>query len=100
MTDLPSHLVDAYRRRYPSAWILGFLGYSPNRLLTDQSDRRKLEQVAEFYRDYRELIDQQRSTTAKLIRACTAHIRSFNSAKRKEGLTALDSLAEMLEKQS
>ena len=48
MTDFPSHLVDAYRRRYPSAWILGFLGYNPQRLLTDQ--RSELAKFAALHR--------------------------------------------------
>ena len=48
MTDFPSHLVDAYRRRYPSAWILGFLGYNPQHLLTDQ--RSELAKFAALHR--------------------------------------------------
>lgn len=41
---------------------------------------------------------KQRATTAKMIRACLSRIKSPDSRKRREGITGLEQLAEMLEK--
>lgn len=41
---------------------------------------------------------KQRTTTAKMIRACLSRIKSPDSRKRREGIAGLEQLAEMLEK--
>lgn len=59
--------------------------------------RAKVEQLAKGFTDLMVLEDQKRSTVAKMIRACTARLRSPDSRKRAEAITALDELATMLE---
>lgn len=61
------------------------------------TDRETLEAVAKGFTDLEKLRAQQRETTAKMIRACVARLRSPDSRKRAEAIKALDDLATMLE---
>lgn len=63
------------------------------------SDRETLEKVAKGYHDLIALQGEQRATTAKMLRACVAQLRSPNSLKRKEAIEGLEQLAKMLEEQ-
>lgn len=63
------------------------------------ADRETLEKVARGYHDLMAIQRQQRDTTAKMIRACVARLRSPDSRKRKEAIDGLEQLAEMMEKQ-
>ena len=63
-------------------------------------DRKKLEAVAKGYHDLIALQQKQRDTTAKMIRACVARLRSPDSRKRAEAIKALDELATMMEGKS
>lgn len=60
-------------------------------------DRKKLDAVAKGYNDLMALQQKQRDTTAKMIRACVARLKSPDSRKRKEAIDALDQLATMME---
>lgn len=60
-------------------------------------DRKKLEAVAKGYHDLIALQQKQRDTTAKMIRACVARLKSPDSRKRAEAIKALDELAAMME---
>lgn len=64
-------------------------------------DREKLEQVAKGYHDLIALQAKQKATTAKMIRACVARIKSpdaFGRGRpRQEGIKGLEDLAAMLE---
>lgn len=62
------------------------------------TDRETLVAVAKGYHDIMALQDQQRATTAKMIRACVARARSPEILKRQEGLKGLLDLADMLDK--
>lgn len=103
MIDLHTRIdfmtVPAYRDIYAEMALICRLGYNPQRLLTDQSDRTKLEKVAGYYRDYAVLITAQRETSAKLIRACTAKLASNRMSDRTEVISALTELANMLHKE-
>lgn len=61
------------------------------------TDRETLEAVAKGYHEIMALQDQQRVTTAKMIRVCVAHTLSNDRTKRQEGQTALIQLADMLD---
>ena len=61
-------------------------------------DRKKLDAVAKGYHDLIALQTKQRDTTAKMIRACVARLKSPDSRKRREAIVALEQLAEMMEK--
>ena len=61
------------------------------------SDRETLEKVAKGYTDLMILQQQQRDTTAKMIRACVARLKSPDSRKRKEAIDGLEQLATMME---
>lgn len=60
--------------------------------------RATLEAVAKGYHELMELQGKQRATTAKMLRACVAQLKSPDSRKRAEAIKALADLAEMLEK--
>lgn len=60
--------------------------------------RETLEAVAKGYHELIELQGKQRATTAKLLRACVAQLKSPDSRKRAEAIKGLSDLAEMLEK--
>lgn len=61
------------------------------------SDRKKLDAVAKGYNDLMALQIKQRDTTAKMIRACVQRLKSPDSRKRREAITALEQFAEMME---
>lgn len=61
------------------------------------TDRETLVAVAKGYHDIMALQDQQRATTAKMIRACVAHMLSSDPKKRNEGRKGLTDLADMLD---
>lgn len=61
------------------------------------TDRETLEKVAKGYNDLMALQIKQRDTTAKMIRACVQRLKSPDSRKRREAITALEQLAEMME---
>lgn len=62
------------------------------------TDRENLEAVAKGYHDLEALRRQQRETTATLIRACVARLNTNTRQARVEAMTALTSLADMLER--
>lgn len=61
-------------------------------------DRVVLEKVAKNYNKLMELQAEQRKTTAVYVRACVIRLRSKDPAKRAEAITALSSLADILER--
>lgn len=61
-------------------------------------DPALIDKLKASFAEMQELQAAQRATTAKMIRACIAHIRSPDSRKRREGLDALSQLAGMMEK--
>lgn len=61
------------------------------------TDRETLEKVAKGYHDLIVLQQQQRETTAQMLRACIARLKSPDSRKRKEAIDGLGQLADMLE---
>lgn len=61
------------------------------------SDRETLEAVAKGYHDLAALQVKQRETTALMIRACVARLKSPDSRKRKEAIEGLEQLAAMME---
>lgn len=61
------------------------------------TDRDKLVKLAGMFRDHVTLLDQQKATTAEMIRACVQRLKSPDSRKRAEAIKALDDLATMLE---
>lgn len=60
------------------------------------TDRETLEAVAKGYHDLNALHQQQRQTTALLLRACIARLNSPDSRKRREAITGLTQLADVL----
>ncbi len=60
-------------------------------------DRAKLEAVAKGYHDLAALQTQQRETTALMLRACIARLKSPDSRKRAEAIKGLSDLADMME---
>jgi hypothetical protein len=63
-----------------------------------EPDRKTLERVAKSYNDLMALQKAQRTTMAVMIRACVKQLKNPDSAKRAEAITALDQLADMLDK--
>ena len=61
------------------------------------TDRDKLVKLAGMFRDHVTLLDQQKATTAEMIRACVQRLKSPDSRKRAEAIKGLDDLATMLE---
>jgi uncharacterized protein (UPF0335 family) len=61
------------------------------------TDRETLEKVAQDYNDLMALYATQRATSAVMIRACVKQLRSPDSRKRAEAITALETYAAMLE---
>ncbi len=61
------------------------------------SDRAKLEQLAKLTRNHIDLLDKQKQTTARMVRACVIRLQSPDSRKRKEAIKALTDLADLLE---
>lgn len=57
-----------------------------------------LKLVAKGYHDLIALQNQQRETTALMLRVCVAQLNSPDSRKRKEAIDGLADLADMLEK--
>lgn len=62
------------------------------------SDREKIVKLAGMFRDHVSLLNQQKATTAEMIRACLQRLKLPDSRKRAEAIKALDELATMLEK--
>ncbi len=60
-------------------------------------DRAKLEAVAKGYHDLAALQTQPRETTALMLRACIARLKSPDSRKRAEAIKGLSDLADMME---
>lgn len=61
------------------------------------TDRETLEAVAKGYHDLVELQRKQKVTTALMLRACVAHLNSPDSRKRREAITSLTQLADLLD---
>ena len=64
------------------------------------TDREQLEQLARLTRDHISLLVQQKATTAEMLRACIARLKSPDSRKRKEAIDALTQLADLLEEKN
>ena len=62
------------------------------------TDRETLEAVAKGCNELTVLRMQQLATIGKVLRACVAQLKSPDSRKRKEVISALETLAEMMEK--
>jgi len=62
------------------------------------TDREKLEKLAGMFRDHVVLLNDQKKTTAEMVRACISRLNSPDSRKRREGINGLIGLAELLEK--
>lgn len=103
MTDEPISLMrrraSTFRHRVllrvAAVW---YLGYSPDMLLTDQSDYTRLRKVAKAYNDLRELELNRRRTEAEMLRGCIAKLRSSDSRVRAEAIKYLSTLADMMER--
>jgi hypothetical protein len=61
------------------------------------TDRETLEAVAKGYHDLVELQRKQKVTTALMLRACVAQLNSPDSRKRREAITSLTQLADLLD---
>lgn len=61
------------------------------------TDRETLKLVAKGYHDLIELQQKQKATTALMLRACIARLNSPDSRKRREAITGLTQLADMLD---
>ncbi len=59
--------------------------------------RSKVEAIARSYAHLKHLQDEHRATTAEMLRACIARVKSNDSRKRRDGIKALETLAGMLE---
>jgi hypothetical protein len=59
-------------------------------------DHETLAKVAAGYHDLIALQNQQRETTALLLRACIARLNSNDSRRRREAIVGLTQLADML----
>lgn len=66
--------------------------------MSRMTDRETLEKVAAGCNDLIALQQKQRDTTALILRACVARLRSPDSRKRREAIEGLEQLADMLEK--
>lgn len=64
------------------------------------TDREKLEKLAGMFREHVVLLNQQKATSAEMLRACLARLKSPDSRKRAEAIKGLEGLAEILEKQN
>ncbi len=64
--------------------------------MNDPTETLKL--VAKGYHDLVELQRKQKVTTALMLRACIARLKSPDSRKRREAIDGLTQLADMLEK--
>lgn len=63
-------------------------------------DRATLEKVAAGYHELMALLDKERATQAKMIRACVQRLKTNSSTARKEAMDGLTTLADMLEKRN
>lgn len=61
------------------------------------TDRETLEAVAKGYHDLVALMDKQKAVTAEMLRACIVRLNSPDSRKRREAITGLTQLADMLD---
>jgi hypothetical protein len=61
------------------------------------TDRETLEKVAKGFHDLEVLRKKQRETSALMIRACIARLKSLDSRKRLDAIVRLGELATMLE---
>lgn len=62
--------------------------------------REKLVKVAAGFADLTALQTKQRDTSAIMLRACIARIKSSDSRKRREGIDGLEGLADLFEGKS